>query len=103
MLGGESISDLLPKILKNNSGSRSITSPILIAIMTMTIATDSWRFTVGVLPDSSFLCYLLEVTELAGVEELKAALIDPANYTHPWKMCSLFWNRGRADLSLQLY
>lgn len=45
----------------------------------------------SLLPDSSFVRYLLEVTELSRVEELKAALIDPANYTHPWKMCNAFF------------
>ncbi|MBV5306462.1 MAG: hypothetical protein J0652_07215 [Desulfobulbaceae bacterium] len=45
----------------------------------------------SLLPNSSFVHYLLEVTELSRVEELKMALINPVNYIHPWKMCSAFF------------
>ncbi|MFM2007090.1 MAG: hypothetical protein RLZZ09_2745, partial [Pseudomonadota bacterium] len=41
-------------------------------------------------PDSAYVKYLLEVTGAPDVEELKAALIDPANYTQPFKMNSAF-------------
>lgn len=41
-------------------------------------------------PESSFVRYLLKVTGASDVEALKAALIDPANYTHPFKMNSAF-------------
>jgi hypothetical protein len=40
-------------------------------------------------PESAFVRYLLKVSGATDVEELKAALIDPASYTHPFKMhCS---------------
>ena len=37
-------------------------------------------------PESAFVRYLLKVSGAQGVEELKEALIDPASYTHPFKM-----------------
>jgi hypothetical protein len=40
-------------------------------------------------PESAYVRFLVKVSGAANVEELKAALIDPANYTHPFKMnCS---------------
>jgi len=40
-------------------------------------------------PESAYVRYLLKVSGAKDVEELKAALIDPASYTHPFKMnCS---------------
>ncbi len=44
----------------------------------------------SLLPDSSFIRYLLEVANLPDVTALRAALIDPASYTHPWKMYNAF-------------
>jgi hypothetical protein len=37
-------------------------------------------------PKSAFVRYLLKISKARDVEELKAALIDPASYTHPFKM-----------------
>jgi len=37
-------------------------------------------------PESAYVRYLLEVSGAHDVEELKAALIDPHNYMHPFKM-----------------
>jgi len=37
-------------------------------------------------PKSAFVQYLLKVTGAKNVEDLKTALIDPANYTHPFEM-----------------
>lgn len=37
-------------------------------------------------PESTFVRYLLKISKAKDVEELKAALIDPASYTHPFKM-----------------
>lgn len=48
------------------------------------------HFWCSFLPDSSFVRYLLEATGLSDVEELKAALIAPANYTQPWKIVDAF-------------
>lgn len=52
------------------------------------LALHCWCF---LLPDSSMIRYLLEVTGIHSVEEFKAALIDPVNYTHPWKMSNAFF------------
>ena len=41
-------------------------------------------------PDSSYVRYLVEASGAADVDELKAALIDPANYVHPFKMNEFF-------------
>lgn len=41
-------------------------------------------------PESAFVRYLLKVTGARDVEALKAALIDPASYTHPFKMNGSF-------------
>lgn len=41
-------------------------------------------------PGSAFVRYLLKVSGAKDVEDLKAALIDPASYTHPFKMNSSF-------------
>lgn len=41
-------------------------------------------------PDSAFVRYLLRVSGARDVEALKAALVDPANYTHPFKMNDAF-------------
>ena len=38
----------------------------------------------SLLPESNFVKYLLEATGFEDVEELKAALIDPDSYTHPF-------------------
>jgi len=38
----------------------------------------------SLLPESNFVKYLLEVTGFTDVEALKAALIDPTSYTHPF-------------------
>jgi len=40
----------------------------------------SWK------PESAYVRYLLKVSGASDVEELKAALIDPASYTQPFKM-----------------
>jgi len=37
-------------------------------------------------PESTYVRYLLKVSKARDVEELKAALIDPTNYTHPFEM-----------------
>ncbi|MCL1875426.1 MAG: hypothetical protein FWF87_04105 [Synergistaceae bacterium] len=37
-------------------------------------------------PDSSYVRYLMEVSGAENVDELKAALISPANYAHPFMM-----------------
>ena len=37
-------------------------------------------------PESPFVRFLLKISGARDVEELKAALIDPANYTHPFRM-----------------
>lgn len=37
-------------------------------------------------PKSTFVRFILKVSGAKDVEELKAALIDPANYTHPFRM-----------------
>ena len=37
-------------------------------------------------PQSSFVRYLLAISGAAHVDELKAALTDPASYTHPFEM-----------------
>ena len=37
-------------------------------------------------PESAFVRYLLKVSGARDVEELKGALIDPASYSHPFKM-----------------
>ena len=43
----------------------------------------SWK------PESAYVRFLVKVSGASNVEELKAALIDPANYTQPYKMnCS---------------
>jgi hypothetical protein len=41
-------------------------------------------------PESAFVHYLLKISGARDVEELKAALIDPASYTQPFKMNSAF-------------
>ena len=41
-------------------------------------------------PESAFVRFLLKVSGAKDVEELKAALIDPANYTHSFKMNGSF-------------
>jgi hypothetical protein len=41
-------------------------------------------------PESAFVRYLLKVSGASDVEELKAALVDPASYTHPFKMNGSF-------------
>lgn len=41
-------------------------------------------------PESAFVRYLLKISGASNVEELKAALIDPANYTQPFKMNGSF-------------
>jgi hypothetical protein len=41
-------------------------------------------------PESAFVRYLLKVSGAHDVEELKAALIDPASYTHPFEMNGSF-------------
>ena len=41
-------------------------------------------------PDSAFVRYLLRVSGARDVEALKAALVDPANYTQPFKMYDAF-------------
>jgi len=41
-------------------------------------------------PDSSFVRYLLKICRANDVEELKAALINPASYTHPFKISHAF-------------
>ncbi len=41
-------------------------------------------------PESAFVRYLLKVSGAMDVEELKSALIDPANYTQPFKMNDSF-------------
>lgn len=38
-------------------------------------------------PKSAFVRYLLKISGASDVEDLKSALIDPVNYTHPFKMC----------------
>lgn len=42
-------------------------------------------------PESAFVRYLLKVSGTGDVEELKAALIDPASYIQPFKMNSSFF------------
>ncbi len=42
-------------------------------------------------PESAFVRYLVKVSGARDVEELKAALVDPASYTHPFKMNSTFF------------
>lgn len=42
-------------------------------------------------PESAFVRFLLKVSGARDVEELKAALIDPASYTHPFEMNSAFF------------
>lgn len=42
-------------------------------------------------PQSPFVRYLLQVSKARDVEQLKAALIDPASYTHPFEMNSAFF------------
>lgn len=42
-------------------------------------------------PESAYVRYLLKISGARDVEELKAALIDPASYTHPFKMNSSFF------------
>ena len=37
-------------------------------------------------PESAYVRFLVKVSGASNVEELKAALIDPANYTQPYKM-----------------
>jgi hypothetical protein len=37
-------------------------------------------------PESAFVRYLLKISKARDVEELKAALLDPTSYTHPFKM-----------------
>lgn len=37
-------------------------------------------------PESAFVRYLVKASKAKDVEELKSALIDPASYTHPFKM-----------------
>lgn len=37
-------------------------------------------------PESAFVRYLLKASRAEDVEELKSALIDPASYSHPFKM-----------------
>lgn len=51
-------------------------------------------------PGSAFVRYLLKVSGAKDVEQLKAALIDPANYTHPFKMNSAFF--GMETLSCRI-
>ena len=41
-------------------------------------------------PESAYVRYLLKVCGAGDVEELKAALIDPASYTHPFEMNNSF-------------
>ena len=41
-------------------------------------------------PESAFVRYLLEISGARNVEELKAALIDPASYTQPFQMNDSF-------------
>jgi hypothetical protein len=41
-------------------------------------------------PESAFVRFLLKVSGAKDVEELKAALIDPANYTHSFKLNGSF-------------
>jgi len=41
-------------------------------------------------PQSAFVRYLLKISGAKDVDELKTALIDPANYTHPFKMNDAF-------------
>ena len=42
-------------------------------------------------PHSSYVRYLLDISGTEHVEQLKAALIDPASYTHPFEMNDAFW------------
>lgn len=51
-------------------------------------------------PESAFVRFLLKVSGAKDVEELKAALIDPASYTHPFEMNSAFV--GMESLSCRL-
>ncbi|MDR0234313.1 MAG: hypothetical protein LBI31_05885 [Zoogloeaceae bacterium] len=41
-------------------------------------------------PESPFVRYLLRISKAEDVEELKAALIDPTSYRHPFKMNNSF-------------
>jgi len=41
-------------------------------------------------PESAFVRYLLKISGASDVEEIKAALIDPASYTQPFKMNGTF-------------
>ena len=42
-------------------------------------------------PESAYVRYLVKASGASSVEELKAALIDPANYSQPFKMYSSFF------------
>ena len=46
----------------------------------------------SLLPDSTFIQYLCAATKMHDVGALRSALIDPSNYTHPWKMCNPFFD-----------
>jgi len=41
-------------------------------------------------PESAYIRYLVKISGASNVEELKAALIDPVNFTQPFKMNSAF-------------
>ncbi len=42
-------------------------------------------------PESAFVRYLMKICGANDVEDLKSALIDPVNYTHPFKMNEAFF------------
>ena len=47
----------------------------------------------SLLPDSNFVQYLVEVTDLPDVEALKAALLEPSSYYHPFD-CDDFFSKA---------
>ena len=54
-------------------------------------------------PDSSYVRYLMEVSGAKDVDELKAALIDPANYVHPFEMYCAYYGIEVSPYRLMTY
>lgn len=74
----------LRRNLRGFWASRFITSPARIATLTMMPRTAGWCCTYK--PDAPFVRSMLFASGASGIEALKAALIDPENYSQPFVM-----------------
>ena len=55
------------------------------------------------IPNSSLVRYLMEASGTTDVDELKAALIEPANYVHPFEMCNAYFGAEALACRLMTY